>query len=367
MKTLPILSIGDIDVLRSQVQLSEEAGALTAAQLEIIYKEKWFNMYLPPKYGGLGLGLPEAVKLIEKLAWVNGSIGWAVTLGSGANMFMGYLSEAAIAEFFNNPKVCVAGNGSNTGTATKVDGGYIINGNWKYATGSLHATAFTANCVIVEDNGEGRISTGESGSFIFKRDEVTVSRDWNGIGMKATSTNSFAVHHLFVPEERKFSIDPVAATLPDLLFQFPFLQFSEATLVANISGMVMHYTEECRRSFEERIIHKTLPLEQSSEMLELLGRTMTCIEKSRDLFHQTLASVWEHGKDTKQWDSKLLTRLSITSKRMVRELLQMVDGLHPYTGMEGADQRSDLNRIWRDIHTASQHQLVTFKHPVTAC
>ncbi|MCC6289953.1 MAG: acyl-CoA dehydrogenase [Chitinophagaceae bacterium] len=357
MKTLSLPTREYIDILQAQSPLAEQAGCFTTEQLNIIYKEKWFNIYVPQSFGGLGLEFPEAIQLLEHFAWIDGSLGWAVTLGSGANLFIGYLHSNIVSLFFNDPQVCLAGSGASTGKAERADGGYIINGKWKYATGSAHATAFTANCILADNT---------TGSFIFKADEVAIEYDWNSMGMKATGSHSFVVKDLFVPNERLFYIDAAHAVLPDAIFYFPFMQFAEATLAANIAGMAGHFTDECRRIFEDRIRNKTLAVEQSSEMLEFLGRSISIIEKNRDVFYDALCELWHLGKHEKNWDIYLLNRLSFASKKMVRELLRIVSQLYPYCGMEGADQGSTLNRIWRDIHTASQHQLITFKQPISA-
>ncbi|MFT4018531.1 MAG: acyl-CoA dehydrogenase [Agriterribacter sp.] len=363
MKTLSIVSGKNIDTLRSRASLAEQAGCLTGEQLDIIYKEKWFNIYVPQCFGGLGLALPEAIQLLERLAWIDGSIGWTVTLGSGANLFIAYLHSNIVSLFFNDPEVCLAGSGANTGIAKKTKGGYIINGKWRYATGSLHATAFTVNCVLQDDDTAPADNTA---SFIFKAGEVQINRDWNGMGMKATGSHSFSVTDLFVPDERRFFIDAAQAILPDPVFYFPFIPFAEVTLAANIAGMAVHFTDECRRIFEDKIRNKTLPVEQSSEMLELLGRSISIIEKNRDVFYDALCMLWNSGKNERNWDISLINRLSFTSKKMVRELLGIVSQLYPYCGMEAADTRTVINRIWRDIHTASQHQLITFKRPISA-
>lgn len=360
MMTLSLPERDYIDVLRSQSKQAEQDCSLTAAQLDIIYQQNWFNIYVPKPFGGLGLELPDAVKLIEKLAWIEGSIGWAVTLGSGANLFIGYLHDKLVPLFFNTPKVCIAGSGANTGTAKPVNGGYIINGKWKYATGSMYATAFTANCEILkDDDGSASDDANAFDSFIFDAGEVNIEKaSWNGMGMKATCSNTFTIEDLFVPEERRFSIDPSKTVLDDLIFKFPFLQFAEVTLAANFSGMANHFAEECRRIFDNRIRNKTFALEQSSEMLELLGRAMSTIEKNNDIFFDTLSLVWKSGKDKGKWDGNHLNNLSTISKKMVRELLLVIEQLYPYCGMEAADMSSVINRIWRDIHTASQHQLM---------
>jgi hypothetical protein len=37
---------------------------------------------------------------------------------------------------------------------------------------------------------------------------------------------------------------------------------------------------------------------------------------------------------------------------------QAVDELYPYCGLYAAHEGSEINRVWRDFHTASQHSLL---------
>ena len=82
-----------IDTLRKYAGEAERAGSLNPQQLSIIYKEHWFNLFVPKEYGGLELSLPEALSIQEALAWADGSTGWTVTLCSGANWFIGTPQE----------------------------------------------------------------------------------------------------------------------------------------------------------------------------------------------------------------------------------------------------------------------------------
>ena len=134
--------------IRSLASGAENTGSLQPGQLAIIYEQKWFNLFLPGKYPGLQLSFPAALQIEEGLAWVDGSTGWTVTLCAGANWFVGFLHPDIADLIFNTDKVCLAGSGRPSGTASITGDGYEITGHWKYATGSAHATAFTANCII---------------------------------------------------------------------------------------------------------------------------------------------------------------------------------------------------------------------------
>ena len=132
---------------------SEVLGELHPDILEIAYEQEWFKLYVPTVYGGAGKKLPEILQIEEDLAYVDGSTAWTVTLCSGAAWFAGFLDPELANEIFADRKVCFAGSGAVGGTAQKTEKGYRINGHWKYASGALHATIFTANCLLQDENG----------------------------------------------------------------------------------------------------------------------------------------------------------------------------------------------------------------------
>src|SRR5690606_18355344 len=147
-----------------------------------------------------------------------------VNLGAGANMFSGYLEKEAAQKIFNSEKTCCAGSGAISGRATKVAGGYKISGYWKYASGSAHATHFTANCFILDEKNNQIFEDGKVvfKSFIFPKEKVEIKDTWHVIGLKATSSNDFEVNNLFVPEHCSFSLLKPSEHAASSLFQIPF-------------------------------------------------------------------------------------------------------------------------------------------------
>src|ERR1700749_72002 len=76
-----------VERLRNYSAAAEQIKSLHPEQLSIIYQQGWFKLFVPEMYGGLALPLPEALQIEEALAWTDGSLGWTVTLCSGANWF----------------------------------------------------------------------------------------------------------------------------------------------------------------------------------------------------------------------------------------------------------------------------------------
>ncbi len=140
----------DVNCIRNAAAEAEQMGMLHSEQLRVVYKNKWFKLLVPQVYTGLQISLSDLVRLQEAISWTDGSTGWVVTLCSGAGWFGGFISPE-ITSLFNDPKVCLAGSGAAGGTADIADTGYVINGTWKYASGTHHATHITANCIIRKD------------------------------------------------------------------------------------------------------------------------------------------------------------------------------------------------------------------------
>ena len=333
---------------------AEKSGKLVHEQLSVIYQQKWFNLFVPVKFGGLGLSLPEGLKIEECLAWADGSTGWTVTLCSGANWFIGFLDPEIAQIIFNNNKVCLAGSGRPSGVARMIDDEFEISGYWQYATGAPHATAFTANCVIEKD---GAVIQNEDGSsfvysFIFLREEVAIHEDWNCIGMVATASHSFEVKDLRVKKNRCFRIDANYSALNDAIYQYPFLHFAEATLAVNYSGMAFHYFDLFEALVKARESNKNYTAQMIRSQKNRLEGAKKKLQNIRRLFYKTV----DASLDNISTDQ--LKEVSKTSKELAATAIKLVDELYPYSGLGAADPDSQLSLVWRDLHTASQHPLL---------
>ena len=349
------------DLIRRFSGEAERMGALHPEQLSVIYKENWFNLYVPTEYGGLGLSMPEGLRIEESLAWIDGSTGWTITLCSGANWFIGFLKQETAKTIFNADEVCLAGSGRHTGIAKMIsEEEYEITGRWPYATGASHATAFTANCLIEKNGGMIQNEDGSpmTASFIFLRNEVTVHKDWEAMGMIATSSNSFEVKKLRVNKNRRFSIDEKQTVLPGKVYQYPFLQFAETTLAVNISGMAIHFLDLFEAIIKKR---NTDTFFTNKQMLSLSLRHDTAknqLDEARQVFYQVIQNSWNEGKGSKNFSIATLTEVSKASRQLATTSRRMVDDLFPYCGLIAVHHESEINRVWRDLHTAIVHPLL---------
>lgn len=350
------LSATQTDIIRAHAPAAEAAAQLQPAQIALALEQRWFTMLVPQQYNGAQKALPDVVRLEEALAWADGSMAWVVTLCAGAGWFGGFLTPSFASTIFANSNACLAGSGAPTGTAEETAAGYRISGKWLHASGAPHNTIFTANCIITRNGKELTMADGQPviKAFAFTREEVTIIPAWQSFGLIATASHAFAVEQLLVAPERMFVIEQEAAVIAAPLYQYPFLQLAEVTLAANIAGMTMHFMDE---------VNQQLPQKRAAEAAILhpqLQEATQLLQQARQDFYTTLDQSWQQQVEEQRIDASLLQQVSDTSRKLALQSRQQVDRLYPYCGLAAANSHATINRVWRDIHTASQHSLLVY-------
>jgi hypothetical protein len=341
---------------------AEQLGRLTPEMLDLIYAEKWFKLFVPREFGGLELTLPEALKVEEKIARLDASMGWTVTLCAGAGWFVGFLDEKLSAEIFSNPKVCLAGSGFVGGKANRVGEGFVISGSWTYASGALHATHFTANCEVLENGNPLLDAQGKPvvKAFILKKEEVEILDGWSYMGMIATGSHAFKTENLLVPSIRLFEILPEKVKRPEAIYRYPFLQFAEATLAVNILGITHHLQSLISATFWKRHEFRKYDQKHLDYFIKLEKSCQSKLESAREKFYESVDHSWEEMESQGKISLKTLKSVSKSSRKLTQVCREINSKMHPFAGLEAAKTHTALNRVWRDFNTVSQHALLIF-------
>ncbi|UZD23063.1 acyl-CoA dehydrogenase [Algoriphagus halophytocola] len=337
-------------------------GRLPEDWLQEVFRQKWFKLFVPKELGGLQYDLPQALKLEEKLASMDGSLGWTVTLCAGAGWFVGFVEEQARADIFRDPKLCLAGSGFVGGKANLVGYTYELTGRWTYASGALHASHLTANCEILE-NGQPLLDEDQKPivkAFILDKQDVKILDGWNYMGMIATGSHAFEVKGLKVSSTRCFEIIPSAAKLPHPIYQYPFLQFAETTLAANILGIATHLQSLIIQSFWKRHEYRKYDDKHLSHFKEKYLAEIRKMEKAKTEFYRAVEKSWQELQREGSISEKKLKNVSKKSRKLTQRCRLSNAKLYPFAGLEAAKTHSELNRVWRDFNTVSQHALLIF-------
>lgn len=329
---------------------AEAARFLLPDQQALIHEQGWLKMLAPRAAGGAELPLPQVVRLEESIAEADGSMGWVVTLCAGAGWFAGFLPPETAREIIETPNVCLAGSGAPTGFADKEGDGYRITGRWDIASGAPIATHFTLNAVV-RGEGEERIR-----AFVVPAAQVAVEPTWRSFGMRGTASHSYRIDGAWVPASYGFAIDPACATAPGTLYRFPFMLLAWVTLSANLSGMARHFLQLAQAIVATR-------RQPPASAQEALAQAAVALEGARERMFALLEQAWAQAEgaagagDAGVVGAALDSQLREASMALVIAARRAVGDIYPYCGLRAAQEDSDINRVWRDFHTASQHAL----------
>lgn len=315
------------------------ADCMPKKAMDYIFEKRWLQIWVPENYGGLGLNFTNGLKLLKSLAFIDGSLGWMVTLCAGANYFSRNLKPEIAKKLFKDQTTCFGGSGAIGGTAGRVNNQFLINGSWIFATGAPHLSHFTLNAVVTAN---GKPVLDKKGnemirSFILPKDQVTIISDWKAMGMKATGTYSFKVDNVLVNESYSFIYNEFYTDA--VLDRIPFRIFADLTLLINYVGMAEHFLDEA-----EKI---RLNLDLSGFKNELQDN-----EKQIYLFADKIEDLLENNEEI---SSDIQTEIHQFGEELVSDLSHKILDLYFQLGIKASHTNEPIYQIFCDYFTATQH------------
>lgn len=353
-----------IAVIRDAQAKSIFEKQLVATQLDLIYRNNWFNIWVPKQYKGLDLNLLDGFRLLKNLAYLDGGFAWTVTLCSGANMFAGFINPASAKEVFANPKVCFGGSGRANGNAIFDGGKYHLTGVWQYATGAPHLTHFTLNAFIYDGEIQRFNEQGEAViySFFVPKEHVLIHYDWDTFGLECTASHSFSLKNVAIDKEYAFELTPAARKVESTLYKIPFMTFAELTLLPNYLGMYKRFLDLVEKFFFDKSKNPEWAEKYSKSRFRQVDsyqqQALAYEQQSKLLIQQLSEQVSAYADNI---SAELLAEIASDSRRIVREIREAVITLFPLVGISGAQKDNELNIVFRNIFTATQHSLLNLE------
>jgi alkylation response protein AidB-like acyl-CoA dehydrogenase len=323
-----------------------------------------FRLWIPKRCGGFELDLPEALQIYEAAARLDGSIGWAVMIGSGGGLFAAYLDAATASSIYARPEAVIAGSGAPDGRAFRERGGYRVSGCWHYASGAHYATTFTANCLVMDG---GTLAFGPDGkplirAMAFEAPQVAILPVWDPTGMRGTGSDDFEVRDAFVPESRSFSLsDAPRETGP--LYRLPFGVLTELPVTAVAVGIARHALDLFASLAHVKKLHGTSALLMSDPVVQVtFGAAHATWQLAKSSLDSLAHEAWDAVRANRALTPKDLAEITAGCVYCVAKLRAAVGELMALTGMTAIQPESELARAWRDYQALAAHGSVSPRH-----
>ncbi|MGR8949704.1 MAG: acyl-CoA dehydrogenase family protein [Gammaproteobacteria bacterium] len=347
--------------VESQADEAENLRHMTDATVETFHAEGLYRMLLPKELGGSELTWVEAMRVTEKIAYADGAAGWCLMVG---NIEVGaggaYLSDAGVAHLFSHGnEILIAGQGIPRGYATKVDGGYMIHGDWSYGSGIYHADYIHTGCILM-DGGKPVMNDNGLPEVIIchvEKKDIRLKDNWDVMGLRGTGSFDYSIDEMFVSEDlcHSFSLkEPLRGSNNHSVGLVGYTTWGHTSFALGVGRRALDEVAEIARtkgnvfgllgdgaSFQERYARAEAQYRSAREL---------CYSAWQDLC-DTLGS---GGKASKE--EIALIRLAM---RHIHETVSDVCTFAHKAGGGASLRSSVLQRCYRDIHAGTQHILLS--------
>jgi alkylation response protein AidB-like acyl-CoA dehydrogenase len=323
------------------------------------YKEMresgFLRISLPEELGGLGGGMAEILPAMERLAMGDGATALAVNmhispLGQWSAVWR-RTRDPKLEEFLRlaaEDKLIWAAVTSEIGTpnlmtdarttATKVDGGYLLNGRKNFGTNTAVATHCSTTARYEDPELGPRLMLFR---VALEDSAVTIHQTWDMMGMRATQSNDVEYRDLFVPDASLVHSLPIGhldARVAETVFAWAMPAFG-AVYTGVAAGALQWATRQMVRRGTAA----------SPRVQDTVAECEIMLESSRALLHRHADEFGEGKVFAELSVQEALSRCALVKYVCTNNATQIFTRLVDAVGGASYVRKLPFERMWRDV------------------
>lgn len=321
-----------------------------------------FRMGIPAALGGDEATHTETMRAFEKISSADGSTGWCAMIGSGGAFFAGMLPEAGVKEVFADPSQPTASAvPPMQGTSVPTDGGFTVNGTWRFTSGITHVDWCMVGTVVLYDGAPRMTEIGipEVRWAFIPTTEIEIHDTWYVNGLCGTGSNDISVKDVFVPAHRTLHLFDTTDHRPEPVVRMPG--------VAGFAVLVGSVGLGIARGAIDELVELAGGKMPTMSMTSLASKPATQIEvaqleaqlsSARSFLYDTTEDVWEtlvRGDDFTPRQNALMRLAAIEATRVAAAVTHRVSTI---AGGSSIYLSSPIQRMQRDADAVTHHFVV---------
>ena len=346
-------------LLRERTAEIEAQRALPPDVLDALHERELFRLSLPARTGGYELPVPVLAAVTEIIACADASTAWCLGQAFGCAMSAAFLDEAPARAVFGPPKSVLAWGAGPQGKAVATDGGYVVNGTWRFASGAKHATWLGGHCKVFEADGAPRLAANGVQALrtaLFPRERARIADDWYVMGLRGTRSEGYTVEDLFV--ESRLTLDretPEECRIDATLYRFPTTNVYASVFSGVALGIARAMLDDfvalaraksqrgARTSMRESpVIH--------TRLAELEGK----LGAARAYQRETIRDVWDEVDATREITMAQRARIRLATTYAINQATEVSEQVYRLAGSTAIFEDHAFERRFRDAHAVSQ-------------
>ncbi|WP_158634316.1 acyl-CoA dehydrogenase family protein [Amycolatopsis sp. WAC 04197] len=342
-------------------KLADEHAAVADARrhlepkvVEALAEGGFLRHFVPAAFGGRQGGFLDLLKAVDILGRACPSTAWmASLLAHGGRMVAHLPEEGKEALWSGGPDVYIA-SGLVPGGEMRLDGGgWRISGRWTFVSGADLAD-WTLLSSFPSDGAEKK-----PWCFIVPKKSLFIEDTWFNLGMRATGSNTVVLDGVFVPRGHAFERASLEAGLPagePDCHRVPLkavngLSFA-GPLLGAAKGMVDRWTTWM--TVKKAGPDGRRPADRDNVRHDL-ARSTAGIGAAALLLENVARRADGGGTSTDDIERNMLDWSFATT--LIRDAADLIFSA---SGTSAHHEGHELQRFWRDIHSASSHFALSF-------
>ena len=324
------------------------------------------RLMVPARCGGHQTSVRTYIDVMAELGRGCGSTSWVASLINVCAWLASLFPERAQADIWGaNPDAWIAGSLAPNGETVPVDGGWRVSGRWPWASGSMHAQ--WAACGIHMNNERGEMTN--LGLSLMPIEDLIVEDTWFMAGMKGTGSNTIVAKNVFVPEHR-FLPYPQAfggtyrtEHTDEVVYRAAFVPITVLILAPSQLGVAQSALEHAIAKSKTRGITHTNFAKQADSAGFQMQIAEAAMKIDTAFLHARRAAedLDRHAQENRLMDVTARARVRMDTALAAKYCRDAVEILVQAHGTSSLADSNRMQRLWRDVHTASHHAITEWQ------
>jgi 3-hydroxy-9,10-secoandrosta-1,3,5(10)-triene-9,17-dione monooxygenase len=353
--------------LQERAAEAEMLRKVPAENIAALQKEGLLKVLQARCYGGHQASLRTHVDVIAALARGCASTAWCAGVMHAHSWLMASFPQAAQEETYGaNPDAIISAVIAPRGKARLVDGGYILNGFWPFASGCQHSDWLFLGAAVADASGE----TIDEGDLLVPTSEIVIKDDWNVVGLRGTGSCSIVAKDVFVPAHRFLSLPGlIGGDAPGQGLHEGWLYKSAAVpvLTLALAPTALGAAQAALEAFKRRLPGREIAYTQheiqiDSPVTHIQAATAASkIDTAQLLLYHCADEIQAAAERGEMMAFAKRARVRMDCAFAVRLCLDAVETVYLASGGSGIAETSTIQRASRDIHAVNMHGLLSLE------
>src|SRR3954467_4924718 len=356
-----------IPELRNRAARTEELRRLPPQTERDLHDAGLFRIVQPKRVGGSELDYLSLVDCADALGQADASVAWNFANLASHHWMLGMFDRHAQDAVWDKDANSLIASSFifPAGRATKVDGGYRLNGHWPFSSGVESCEwNMLASVVSSDDEADGI----EYRIFLVNRSDYKINDTWNATGLRGTGSNDVRVVDAFVAERMTIAVGdltggptPGSSVNPNPLYALPVFSLFPYVL----SGVGLGNAQACLDDYVEIARHRASTYNRAKvgdmQTTQIkIADASAKIDAARLVMRTNCIEAMTDARRGHVPDIAAKTRLRRDGAFSVGLCTEAVSLLFAASGARSLFTSGALQRQFRDAHAVNSHLAFNF-------